>query len=355
MRIVIVDDNTGNLLMFGQLVSDITGHQPVPFEDPMEALAWCGEEEPDLVLLDYMMPGLDGLEFIRRFRQMAGRGDIPIIMVTTEDLQEVRHEALGRGATDFLSKPVDATEFTARITNLLNLRQSQLQLRDRAAWLTDEVAQATAEIVDREHEVIFRLSRVAEYRDPGTGQHILRMARFSRLIARGLGLSTEEQDLITGAAPMHDVGKVGIPDDVLLKPGPLTEAEFETMKEHTSIGYRILEHSPIRLLQAGAEIAVSHHEKFDGTGYPKGVAGTDIPLFGRIVAVSDVFDALVSVRPYKKPWTVDAARDLIEQESGRHFDPECVRAFFSVFEDVLDVGPAAAELIEQAPIPKEGS
>ena len=337
MRIVIVDDNTGNLLMFRQLISDVTGHQPVPFEDPTEALAWCGEEEPDLVLLDYMMPGLDGLEFIRRFRQLAGRGDIPIIMVTTEDLKEVRHEALGRGATDFLSKPVDATEFTARITNLLTLRQSQVQLRDRAAGLTDEVAQATAEAVDGEHEVIFRLSRAAEYGDPETGHHIMRMARFSRLIARGLGLSAEDQDLIFRAAPMHDVGKVGIPHDILRKPGRLTEAEFETMKEHASIGYRILEHSPIRLLQAGAEIAVSHHEKFDGSGYPKGSAGTDIPLFGRIVAVADVFDALTSARPYKKPWAVDAARALIESESGKHFDPDCVGAFIDVFDDVLGV------------------
>jgi putative two-component system response regulator len=337
MRIVIVDDNTGNLLMFRQLISDVTGHQPVPFEDPARALGWCAEEEPDLVLVDYMMPGLDGLEFIRRFRDLAGRGDIPIIMVTTEDLKEVRHEALRRGATDFLSKPVDATEFTARISNLLTLRQSQLQLRDRAALLKDEVVQATADIVDREHEVIFRLSRAAEYRDPETGHHIMRMAHFSRLIARGLGLSTEEQDLVFRAAPMHDVGKVGTPDDILLKPGRLTEAEFETMKEHASIGYRILEHSPIHLLQAGAEIALSHHEKFDGSGYPNGLAGADIPQFGRIVAVADVFDALASARPYKKAWTTDAARDLIESEAGAHFDPECVRAFIGVFDDVLDV------------------
>ncbi len=254
MRIVIVDDNSGNLLLFQHLVSEVTGYQAVLFADPAEALTWCGGEEPDLVLLDYMMPGLDGLEFISRFRQLEGRGDVPIIMVTTEDLMGVRNEALARGATDFLGKPVEATEFTARITNLLALRRSQLRLRDHAAGLADEVVQAAADIVDREHEVIFRLSRAAEFRDLETGLHIMRMAYFSRLIARGLGLPAEEQDLIFRAAPMHDVGKVGIPDGILLKPGRLTEAKFETMKEHSSIGYRILEDSPIRLLHVGAFI-----------------------------------------------------------------------------------------------------
>ena len=337
MRIVIVDDNMGNLLMFRQLVSDVAGHEPVPFQMPEEALAWCAEEEPDLVLVDYMMPELDGLEFISRFRALKGRGDIPTIMVTTEDFREVRYEALGRGATDFLSKPVDVTEFTARITNLLNLRRSQLQLRDRAEWLAEEVDKATTDIVEREHEVIFRLSRAAEYRDRETGQHIMRMAYFSRLIAAQLDLDTGKQDLVFRAAPMHDVGKVGIPDDILLKPGRLSESEFETMKEHAIMGYRILEHSPILLLQAGAEIALSHHEKYDGSGYPEGLSGEDIPLFGRIVAVADVFDALASSRPYKNPWSVDDARTLIESESGRHFDPACVRAFVDAFDDVLRI------------------
>lgn len=337
MRVIIVDDNRTNLLLFEGLVSQLGGCDSLSFEYPVEALDWCAQNGADLVLVDYMMPEVDGLEFIRRVRTMNGMGDVPIVMVTTTDLKEIRYEALQSGATDFLNKPVDATEFIARLTNLMQLRKGQIQLKDRASWLADEVAKATESIVERENEIIYRLSRAAEYRDPETGAHILRMAHYSRFIAEALGLPEDEIDEIFRAAPMHDVGKLGIADDILLKPGKLTSAEFDSMKEHTTIGEAILKDSPSQLLAVAAEIAVSHHEKFDGSGYPNGLGGEDIPMVGRIVAVADVFDAVTSARPYKDPWPVEQATDYIRENDGRHFDPQCVKAFFDRFDDVLQV------------------
>jgi putative two-component system response regulator len=337
MHVVIIDDNKANLLLCSSLVSSLEGCEAHSFDDPVAALDWCRGHATDLVLVDYMMPEIDGLEFISRFRGMDGKTDVPTVMVTTADLKEVRLEALRRGATDFVTKPIDVTEFTARITNLLALRRSQLHLRDHAAWLAEEVAKATRSLVERENEVIFRLSRAAEYRDPETGEHIARIAHISRLIARGVGLPEEDQDMVFRAAPMHDVGKVGIADDILLKPGKLTPEEFQIMKQHTVVGHAILRDSPSRLLQVAAVIARSHHEKFDGTGYPDGLAGEAIPIYGRIVAVADVFDALTSARPYKKPWPVEQAIDYIREGSNGHFDPRAVGAFFAGLDEILEI------------------
>lgn len=337
MRVIIVDDNRTNLLLFQGLVSQLPGCESLTFDDPRKALAWCGDNGADLVLTDYMMPEVDGLEVIARIRAMNGMHDVPIVMVTTTDLKEIRYEALQRGATDFLNKPVDATEFMARMTNLLELRRNQIRLRDRASWLAEEVAKATETLVQRENEIIWRLSKAAEYRDPETGAHILRMANFCRLIADEMKLPWEEQDIIYRAAPMHDIGKVGIADDILLKPGRLTPDEFELMKEHTRIGQAILQNSPSQLLAVAAEIAITHHEKFDGSGYPKGLKGEEIALAGRICAVADVFDALTSARPYKEPWTVEKASEYIRENTARHFDPRCVDAFFARFGEALAI------------------
>jgi putative two-component system response regulator len=284
-----------------------------------------------------MMPQLDGLEFIGRLRAIAGRADIPIVMVTADTESDVRHRALELGAQDFLNKPVDNIELRARVRNLLALRKTQRQLSDRAAWLAEEVKKATLEITSREKEAILRLSRAAEYRDPETGAHLLRMSNYARLIATQLGLSEAEQDLLLQAAPMHDVGKVGISDQILLKPGRLTPAEFEVMKQHAVIGYEILRDSASPLLQCAATVALTHHEKFDGSGYPKGLSGAAIPLWGRIVAVADVFDALTSARPYKKPWTLDDAANFLRKGAGSHFDPACVEAFLLAWPEVLAI------------------
>lgn len=335
MDVLIIDDDKTNVMLFSFLVKKVEDAIPVEFIDPQAALVWCETHDPDLVLVDYMMPELNGLQFIQRFRAMRGKTGIPIIMVTVDTENEVRHRALELSANDFLTKPVDKIELAARVRNMLALRKSQLHLANQAEWLSTEVKKATAEIHSREQEVIHRLSRAAEFRDPETGAHLLRMANYACHIARNLGLSEAEQELILGAAPMHDVGKMGTPDHILLKPGRLTDEEMVIMRRHAEIGAEILKGSNSPLLQTAAVIAITHHEKYDGSGYPHGIKGTEIPLFGRITAVADVFDALTSERPYKPSWEIERAMAFLHENSGNHFDPLCVDAFFKEWDNVL--------------------
>ena len=334
---LIVDDTEINLILFSALVKKLENCVAHSFSDPRAGLAYVTENPVDLVIVDYMMPDLDGLEFIRRLRLVPGRESVPVLMITANDQKQIRYRALDSGANDFLTKPVDKIEFLARANNMLTLSDARKKLDDRAAWLADEVRKATAEVVARERETVVRLCHAAEYRDPETGAHILRMAHFSKLIAAGLGLSVEDQELLLEAAPLHDIGKVGIADKILLKPGRLDVEEFEVMKQHAVFGYELLKGSSSRVLQAGAEIARGHHEKYDGSGYPLGLKGEEIPIFSRIVAVADVFDALTSERPYKKAWTLEASVDLLVSGSGIHFDPQCVQAFLNAWEQVLEI------------------
>lgn len=337
MRIAIIDDNLVNLKLMESLVKRATDFSPRLFQDSGEGLAWCLENTPDLLIVDYMMPPPDGLEFIRSFRGIPANADIPILMITADHEKETRYAALEAGANDFLTKPIDNSEFRARLRNMLSLRRSQKALADRAAWLAEKVAEATSEILDREREMITRLSRAAEFRDPETGAHIMRMAHYSRLIAEQIGLSQEEQDLILAAAPMHDVGKIAIPDHILLKPGRLDETELEIMKTHAEKGYEILRGSKSKMLDLAALIAWTHHEKIDGSGYPRGLKGEDIPIQGRIVAVADVFDALTSERPYKQAWEIERAIQWLREGEGQHFDPVCVEAFLARRDDFLGI------------------
>jgi len=334
-QILIVDDTEINLILFGALVKKLDDCASHSFAASRAGLAWAQDNVPDLVIVDYMMPDIDGLEFIRLLRETPGRETVPVLMITANDQKQIRYRALDIGANDFLTKPVDKVEFLARAKNMLTLNDARKKLSDQAAWLAEEVRKATREIVERERETVFRLSKAAEYRDPETGAHILRMAHYSQIIARGLGMSVAEQDLLLEAAPMHDIGKVGIADKILLKPGRLDHDEFEIMKQHAIFGYELLRGSSSKVLQAGAEIARGHHEKFDGSGYPAGIKGNDIPLFSRIVAVADVFDALTSERPYKKAWDIEAAVDFLKAGAGTHFDPDCVNAFLEAWDDVM--------------------
>jgi putative two-component system response regulator len=336
-QVLIVDDTEINLILFGALVKKLDDCQAHVFADSREALAWVTQNVPDLIIVDYMMPELDGIEFIRLVRAMPGRQLVPILMITANDQKQIRYSALDVGANDFLTKPIDKVEFLSRARNMLSLNLARKHMADHASWLSDEVRKATQEIVKRERETVFRLAKAAEYRDPETGAHILRMAHYSMLIARELGLSEEDQQLLLEAAPMHDIGKVGIADKILLKPGRLTAEEFEVMKQHAVFGYELLRGSSSNLLQAAAEIAKGHHEKFDGSGYPDGIGGDAIPIFSRIVAVADVFDALTSERPYKKAWELSAAVDFLNNGSGTHFDPACVKAFLGAWDDVEKV------------------
>lgn len=334
MKVVIVDDTQINITLMEALVRRIEGCQPVCFTDSGQGLDWCLANDPDLLIVDYMMPAPDGIEVIRRLRGAAHPVDIPILMVTADHEREVRYRALEAGATDFLTKPVDRIEFTSRVKNMLAIRRSHVLLADRAALLVSEVRRATAEIHSRERETIVRLSRAAEFRDPETGAHIQRMAAYSELIAGRMGLEAELRERILAAAPMHDVGKLGTPDHILLKPGRLTPEEFGIMKQHAAIGWEILRDSSSPVLQLAAEVAHAHHEKYDGSGYPQGLRGDDIPLSGRIVAVADVFDALTSERPYKKAWELEKSFDFVREGRGSHFDPACVDAFLAGADEV---------------------
>jgi len=335
--VLIIDDSDINLTLIKALVLKLGECNPVLFENPLKALDWCRENVPDLVIVDYMMPDMDGLKFINAFRGMHGRNEIPVLMITANDQKDVRYEALHGGANDFLTKPIDRVEFSARARNMLALRTGQKYLADRAQHLSAMVEEQTREIRQREQELIYRMSRAAEFRDPETGAHIQRMAHYSQIIAQGLGLDPAIQKLILEAAPMHDVGKIGIPDYILLKPGKLTPEEFEVMKGHARLGNELLKDSGSEILRAGAEIAITHHEKFDGSGYPRGLKGSAIPILGRIVAVADVFDALTSERPYKKAWSLEDACMFLEEGRGKHFDPMCVEAFLAGWDKVIDI------------------
>lgn len=338
MLVHIVDDNETNLMLLEQIVRKVSGDVEMSsFIDPVEALDASTRRMPDLVLVDYMMPVVDGHEFILRLRAMPGGREVPVIMITAAADRAVRQKALENGVTDFLTKPVDPSEVRVRVTNLLALRRSHLRLRDQNRWLADEVRKATQAVFDREEELIVRLAKAAEFRDPETGGHINRMAHYSFLIAQGLGMPKEQCALVLKAAPMHDVGKLGTPDGILLKPGRLSDDEMVVMKRHSDIGHAILDGSSSQLIQLGAEIALSHHEKWDGTGYPARLAGETIPLSGRIVAVADVFDALTSERPYKLAWELTRARDFLAENSGKHFDPRCIEVFLAAWDEVLAI------------------
>ncbi len=328
-EILIVDDARVSLQIYTRMLRPIVDAVCITYESSAEALAWAATADPDLVFIDYRMPAPDGLEFIERFRAMATKTMTPIVMITASQELDVRHRALELGATDFLTKPADPVEFLARARNLLALRDGNKKLADHAAWLASEVRQATAELVERERESIFQLLRIAEFRDSDTAIHIVRMGHLAALLGKSMGLPDADVELLRLAAPMHDIGKVATPDRILLKPGKLTSQEWKIMQEHATAGYEILRHSKSRLLRAGAEIALTHHEKFDGSGYPQGMKADAIPLFGRITALADVFDALTSDRPYKRAWPIGQAFERIEADAGAHFDPDIVATFLS--------------------------
>lgn len=336
--IVIVDDTHINLLLMTRLVEQVENVRVVAFQESNQALAWCRDHRYDLLILDYMMPELNGLDFMAALKYGAGDETAPpVLMVTASQDVEVRHRALENGANDFLIKPIDKVEFLARTRNMLQLRRAALALQSRASWLAEEVQKATQQLRDRERETILLLCRASEYRDPETGAHIQRMARYSALIAAELGLSEEEQETLLNAAPMHDIGKVGTPDHILLKPGKLNDEEMVIMRQHAQIGYELLKSSHAQMLQLAAEIAYAHHERYDGKGYPQGLVGEEIPLVGRIVAVADVFDALTSTRPYKKAWTMQDAQQYLTDNRGTHFDPKCVDALLNSWDKVEEI------------------
>ncbi len=326
--VLILDRDAARREQLISLIRQIDPHLHIEaFLKAEPALSWLYWHSAELVLVDSQCPGTDPAEFIHRVRQLPSGMDTPLLMLTPCGDQACRRRALDAGATDLLTTPIDDLECRARCSNLLTQRNQQRIIQERARWLEQRVSEATSEIRVREHETLLRLAKAGEYRDEDTGNHVIRMARYSRLIAEQLGLPNDECDTIELAAPMHDIGKIGIPDEILRKPGRLTHREFAIMKTHTRIGYEILKDSPSQYLQMGAVIALNHHEKYNGTGYPNRLGRDDIPLAARIVAVADAYDALTSERPYKPVWSAEKALAYLDQHRGRHFDPQCLDAF----------------------------
>jgi two-component system response regulator RpfG len=343
--VLVLDDQSTGRLVLAEVVKGLDKKINIMmFSDPLEAIEYARTMPVDLVLTDYKMPVLDGIETIRRLRTMYPYEQLPIVMTTVVSTREVLYRAFEAGATDYLIRPVDPIECRVRCQNLLSQRQQYVVNSKHARMLEDRIEQVKRDLRLREMDTLFRLAGAADRRDAVTGSHLKRMARYSGLIARGMGLSEDEIEEIEMAAPMHDIGKIGIPDAIMQKKGRLTAEEVAIMQTHAQIGYEILKGSPSRFLQAAAVIAQNHHEKFDGTGYPFGLKNNNIPLMARIVALADVFDALTSERPYKEAWEWQKAVDYIIEQKGTHFDPELVDVFLTHIDEARAIQQALADV-----------
>ena len=348
-RILVVDDEAPNLDLLNEMLKSL-GYETESAEDGFEALAKL-KLDIDLVLTDAMMPGMDGFEVVQRIREDAEHHDIPVIMVTGLTSKEDRLRAVQVGANDFIPKPFDLTELRVRTGSLLKMKEAQdaikrhrIELEEMVEERTKALRQALQDMAVAQRatqqahlDTIYRLALAAEYKDTSTAMHLQRMRHYCGLLACNLGLSPGEIDTVTHASSMHDVGKIGIPDAILLKQCELTDQEWEVMKQHTTIGSRILGGSSSPLLQAGEVIALSHHEKWDGSGYPRGLAGQEIPLWGRICAVADVFDALTCLRPYKEAYSNEDAIQIMRAGRGRHLDPNLFDLFLDHFNEALAI------------------
>jgi len=348
-RILAADDEEVNRILLEKMLSKL-GHEPVMAKDGFDAMEKI-DTGIDLVLLDVMMPDMDGFEVVRRIRSQPATRDIPVILVTALSSRDDRLKAVEAGANDFIAKPVDMTELKVRMSSLLKMKEAQdslkvyqanleetVRVRTEALRLAvDNLAQQQRDTQAAHLDTVKRLAIASEYKDKDTADHIQRISDFCGLLGELRDLSKPEVDLIIHASPMHDVGKIGIADSILLKPGPLDAGEWEIMKSHTLIGAKILRDSSSEVLQAGEIIAMSHHEKWDGSGYPGGIAGGDIPLFGRICAVADVFDALTNKRPYKEAFSNEEALRIMVEGRGTHFDPELLDMFLNNLDAVLAI------------------
>ena len=336
-RILVVDDQAYNVTLLKMILKERGYSQIFATTDSREALPLYLQNKPDLVLLDLQMPYLDGFGVMEQLRESEKERIAPILVLTAELDPEVRYRALESGARDFLNKPFDKVETLMRIRNLIEVRLMHNEIRSQNAILDQKVRERTQELRSTQLEIIHRLGHAAEYKDNETGYHIIRMSLYCGVIARALGMPPEEQEMLLRASPMHDVGKIGIPDRVLLKPGKLDADEWEIMKTHAAIGADLLAGSNSPLIQMASVIALTHHEKWNGNGYPRGLAAHDIPLVGRICAVCDVFDALTSERPYKHAWTVEASVAELVRGRSQHFDPELVDLFVANLPEILTI------------------
>jgi putative two-component system response regulator len=338
-EILIVDDERPNILLLERLLK-ASGYSHIRgTDDPRRVQELLGERDADLVILDLRMPYMDGFQVMEQIRALVRVDDdyCPVLMLTAENDPRVKLHALELGATDFLLKPFDRAEVASRVRNILQVRLLNKRVRQQNAELEFKVRERTRELDETRLEIIRRLGIAAEYRDNETGMHIVRMSLFAQAIALHHGLTPEHADLLMNAAPMHDIGKIGIPDRVLLKPCKLDADEWHIMRSHTTIGAQMLSGHTSPLLQMAAEIALSHHERWDGSGYPQGLSGEAISLEARIVAVADVFDALLAERPYKKPWPEHEAIAEIQRLAAKQFDPAVVESFLSALPELREI------------------
>ncbi|MBF0235714.1 MAG: two-component system response regulator [Desulfamplus sp.] len=334
-KILIVDDEPHNLELLGQILKD--QYQLSFATNGATAIDVARKIKPDIILLDVMMPGMDGYEVCVQLKSNDEMIKIPVIFITA--LSEVEDEKRGfdAGGVDYITKPVSKPIVQARVQTHLSLYKQNQILETTVEQRTADLKKALDKLESYSLDSIFRLCRASEYKDEDTGAHIQRMSHYSAAIARQMGLNENVCKWILYAAPMHDIGKIGIPDRVLLKPGKLDDEEFGIIKQHAIYGGKILENAKAGYLKLGEVIALPHHEKWDGSGYPNGLKGKEIPKVGQIVAVADVFDALTSKRPYKKPFSVEQSFEIIQKGSGTHFSPEVVKAFFEITEEILAI------------------
>lgn len=326
--ILIIDDQEYNVSLLERILKRAGYDNIYSTLNPYDSLALFHQYKPDILLLDLHMPGMDGMEVLRLMREQDAL--LPILMLTADLTLEAKKAAFQQGVSDFLTKPIDRIDLILRVQNLLQTRVLYSTLQHQNLLLEQKVAQRTDELQQAKYEILNLLARASEYRDDDTGHHTERVGHLSGLIAEKLDLPSGEVKLIRLAAPLHDIGKIGIPDHILLKPGRFEPSEFEQMKTHTTIGADILQNSVFSTLKMARKIAISHHEKWDGTGYPSGLAGEDIPIEARIVALADFYDALTHERPYKKAWTVEDTIAEIIAQRGKHFDPKIVDAFLTI-------------------------
>ncbi len=336
-HILIIDDQKLHSLFLKEILLQEGHKNIICLLDPLKAIETCKEFKPDLIILDILMPQLDGFQVMEQLHDFRRENYLPILVISADKSAYVRLKALQSGGTDFINKPFESIEILSKIRNMIQLRILHTQVAAQNKILEFKVNERTKELRYTQYDIIRRLAQAAEFRDGDTGIHIIRMSQYAKKLGEALGLSEADCDLLHHASPLHDVGKIGIPDQILLKPGKLTTEEFEIMKTHTTIGAKILAGSDSPVMKLAEVIALTHHERWDGLGYPYGIAGDKIPFMGQICSVCDVFDALTSERPYKKAWSTDDAVAEIIRMKNLNFNPLIVMRFLEILPQIKNI------------------
>ncbi|WP_415903796.1 HD domain-containing phosphohydrolase [Neptuniibacter sp. QD48_55] len=343
-NILICDDSLTNVLILSKLIeTEVRNTSITSLTDPRKVLPQLEQQDFDLILLDLEMPGLNGFEVLYQIRQRWEMDQLPVIILTGSTGADLRNKSLSNGANDFMNKPFDQAEICLRVNNTLKIANAHKVLSSEKTKLESLVQDRTQELDKTVENVIQLLGMIGEYKDTETAKHVLRVGKISQVLALGAGLPADLAYLLEKAAPLHDIGKVGVPDRILLKQGPLDEEEMRIMKQHTEHGYNLLSGNDALVIQLARSIAATHHERWDGNGYLHGLSGESIPIEGRITSIADVFDALVSERPYKQAWSYKEAADYIVKESGKAFDPKLILVFQQHLDDIIHIQKELAD------------